>query len=280
LNVFNGEFIMIPEITVQLYSVREQASQNYEATLRAVAAMGFGNVEPAGFPGTTVEKAAKLFKELGLKAPSCHGALPVGDNKNKIIEEALTLGHRYIFTGCPTNFREDFSSVDRIKATAERYCEAAEFAAQHGLQIGYHNHDWDLVDEKGQRIYKTFLENTPSSVLWEADLYWVTKAGLNVVDFLKEIGSRGVVLHFKDGKINAQEKFSEAETVDGKIMVSKDKPFLPAGQGEVDLRGGFKAAKYAQYIAVELDSYAGDMMKAVEESYNYLTTSGMAKGKK
>lgn len=33
---------MKPEITVQLYSVREQAQKNYEATIRAIADMGFG----------------------------------------------------------------------------------------------------------------------------------------------------------------------------------------------------------------------------------------------
>jgi hypothetical protein len=90
---------MIPQITVQLYSVRDQASKDYEGTIRAIAAMGFGNVEPAGFPGSSVAKAARLFNELGLKAPSCHGALPIGDNKNAIIDDALTLGHKYIITG-------------------------------------------------------------------------------------------------------------------------------------------------------------------------------------
>ena len=65
---------MIPQITVQLYSVREQAAADYEGTIRAVASMGFGLVEPAGYPGSTPEKAAKLFKELGLKAPTCHAS--------------------------------------------------------------------------------------------------------------------------------------------------------------------------------------------------------------
>ena len=57
---------MIPQITVQLYSVREQAATDYEGTIRAIAAMGFGCVEPAGYPGSSAAKAAKLFQELGL----------------------------------------------------------------------------------------------------------------------------------------------------------------------------------------------------------------------
>ncbi len=271
---------MIPQIDVQLYSVREQAAADYEGTIRAIAAMGFGNVEPAGFPGSSVAEAAKLFQELGLKAPSCHGALPVGDAKNRIMDDALTLGHKYIITGCPPKFKANFASADAVRATAELYCEAAAFAAQHGIQVGYHNHDWDLLDVGGRPGYHLFLENTPETVLWEADLFWVTKAGLDPVSFIKEIGPRGKLLHFKDGIINAGDSFTEAETVDGKIMISNAKPFLPAGAGQVNLKGSSKAAVYAEYIAVELDSYAGDMMKAVQQSYTYLTTSGIAQGRK
>ena len=58
------------------------------------------------------------------------------------------------------------------------------------------------------------------------------------------------------------------------------KPFLPAGQGEVDLIASAQAAKDAEYIAVELDDYDGDMLKAVEQSYLYLTENKIAGSKK
>jgi sugar phosphate isomerase/epimerase len=271
---------MIPQISVQLYSVRQQASADYEGTIRAIAEMGFENVEPAGYPGSSVAEAAKLFEELGLKAPSCHTALPVGDKKNQVIDDALTMGHKYLVTGCPPNFCEDFKSVDSIKALAELYSEAAEFAAQHGLQVGYHNHDWDLADIDGQPGYRTFLAHTPDTVLWEADLFWVARAGRVPVDFVQEIGVRGKLLHFKDGIVTADGEFTEAETEDGKIMVSSSTPFLPAGAGQVDLKAAAAVAAHAEYVVVELDSYDGDMMKAVQESYTYLTTTGIAQGRK
>lgn len=271
---------MIPEITVQLYSVREQAEADYEGTIRAIAEMGFGNVEPAGFPGSSVAEAAKLFKALGIKAPSCHGSLPIGDDKNQILDDALTLGHKYIITGCPPKFREHYETADSVKAMAELYCEAADNAAPHGIQVGYHNHDWDLVTVEGTLGYRIFMENTPDTILWEADLFWVAKAGLVPSDFVKEIGVRGKLLHFKDGIINASDTFTEAETEDGKIMVSDSTPFLPAGTGQVDLVAAANVASHTEYIAVELDSYAGDMMKAVQESYTYLTGKGIARGNK
>ena len=269
---------MIPEITIQLYSVRDQAAADYEGTIRAIAAMGFGCVEPAGFPGTTPQAAAKLFRELGLKAPSCHCALPIGENKNQVIETALMLGHRYLITGCPPRFQDDFASVDTVKALAEEYSEAAAHAAEHGLQVGYHNHDWDLVAFDGVGGYQIFIENTPDTVLWEADVFWVAKAGLDPAEFIREIGARGKVLHFKDGIVRSDATFTEAESEGVKIMVSDSIPFLPAGVGQVDLIAASKAAKHAEFIAVELDSYAGDMLQAVQESYTYLTSQGIARG--
>jgi sugar phosphate isomerase/epimerase len=270
---------MTPEITVQLYSVREQASADYEGTIRTLAEIGFGCVEPAGFPGSTPEKAARLLAELGLKAPTTHCALPLGEKTQEVIETAQLLGHRYLITGCPPNFKENFASADAIKATAELYCQAADNARPYGLQIGYHNHDWDLLEVDGQPGYRLFLENTPDDVLWEADIFWVAKAGRDPVAFLQEIGARGKALHFKDGIVRAEDTFVEAETESGKVMVGGSAPFLPAGAGEIDLLAAAKAATHAEYIAVELDSYNGDMMEAVRQSYLYLTKNGIASGR-
>ncbi len=269
----------MPSISVQLYSVREQAAADYAGTLRAIADMGFEYVEPAGYPGTTPAEAARIFSDLGLKAVSCHGALPLGDQKNRVIEEAQMLGHRYLITGCPPDFKENYKNADTVKAMVDLYCEAAENASPHGLLVGYHNHDWDLAEVDGKRGYRYFLEGTPETVLWEADLFWVARAGLDPVAFVKEIGPRGICLHAKDGIVTAKGEFTEAETEDGKIMISDSKPFLPAGTGQVDLVDAFAASSHVEYAVVELDSYEGDMMKAVQESYTYLTGKGIAKGR-
>ncbi|WFB37393.1 sugar phosphate isomerase/epimerase [Kiritimatiellota bacterium B12222] len=271
---------MTPEITVQLYSVREDAAKDYETTIRAIADMGFGCVEPAGYPGSSVEAAAKLFKELGLRAPSAHIGLPIGDAKNEILDQAQLMGHQALITGCPPRFKEHYVSIDEVKKLAELYTEAAANAAEVGIQVGYHNHDWDLCEIDGVRGYKVFLENTPESVLWEADLFWVARAGLDPAAFIKEIGPRGKFLHFKDGRVKEEAVFVEKETEDGKIMVSDSIPFLPAGKGQVDLVAAAKVADQTEYVAVELDSYSGNMMQAIKESYDYLTQSGIAKGTK
>ena len=271
---------MTPQITVQLYSVRDLAKQDYAGTIRAIAEIGFGNVEPAGYPGCSAKEAAKLFNELGLKAPSAHIGLPVGDNKNAIIDEALLMGHKYLITGCPPGFQANYTSLDRVKAMSELYCEAAANLAPHGLQVGYHNHDWDLAVVEGRRAYQVFLEKTPETVIYEADVFWVARAGLDPAAFIQEIGVRGKVLHFKDGIVSTKAAFKEAETESGKIMVSETIPFRAAGTGQVDLIAAGKAVRHAEYLAVELDSFEGSMMQAIKDSYAYLTSNKIAQGTK
>jgi sugar phosphate isomerase/epimerase len=256
---------MTPQITIQLYTLRDQLTADYEGTIRSVAAMGFPNVEPAGFPGTTPSAAAKLFKELGLKAPSAHCPLPIGDDKNEIIETALELGHRYLITGVPAGHKDNYTSIDKVKAMAELYCQAADNAAAHGLQVGYHNHDWDFAELQDQQSYQIFLAHTPETVIWEADIFWVARAGIDPVGFLQEIGPRGKAIHFKDGHLTNRDI---------------NPPFLPAGEGEVDLKAAASAAQYAEYAAIEIDAYEGDMLAAVQKSYTYLTQTGIATGNK
>jgi sugar phosphate isomerase/epimerase len=270
---------MKPKISVQLYSVREDAANDYEAMIRKIAAMGFTAVEPAGFPGTTVEKAAALFKELNLIAPSQHGQLPIGDAKQQVIEDAQALGIKYIYTGCPPDYPGSFQSVDGIKRLAEKFCEAAEYADKFGIQVGNHNHTYEMLEIEGRPAYEYFLEATPENVLWEADLYWVVAGGRIPSEFIKRLGKRATCLHFKDGSFAKGDDVLELKpSANG--LVAKERQFLPAGAGDVDLLNAYKAVgPVTEYIVVELDSYAGNMMEAVQESYTYLTQNGIAEGR-
>ena len=204
----------LPQISVQLYSLRDALEADFEGTIRKLAAIGFPCVEPAGFHGCKPSEVAKLLADLNLTAPTAHCGLPIGEAKNEVIETALELGHRYLITGGPPGWQDDYTTTDQVKAIAEQYCIAADNVAAHGLQVGYHNHDWDLAEFEAQPAYHTFLAYTPESVLWEADLFWIARAGIDPAEFLQEIGSRGKVLHFKDGHITDQ---------------SIEIPFLPAG---------------------------------------------------
>ena len=56
---------------------------------------------------------------------------------------------------------------------------------------------------------------------------------------------------------------------------------LPAGQGRVDIPACLRAADpgVLQWLVVELDAYAGDMLDAIGQSYRYLVENGLGCGR-
>jgi sugar phosphate isomerase/epimerase len=236
-------------VGLQLYSVREALAEDFEGTVRKIAEMGYNTVEPAGFPGSNVDEAVKIFERFGLKRVSCHGQLPIGDNKNEVIDMARKLGVKYIFSGKGPDF---WTSVDDVKKRAEEFSEAAENLKGTGLKIGNHNHNWEMRIFDGKPAYRIFLEEVHPDVTWQIDTYWVKIGGLDPINVIKEIGDRCPVVHIKDG------------------MGEKGLPFKPLGEGVMDIPAVVNAAMDKEALIVEQDSGEGDMLENVRTSIDYL----------
>jgi sugar phosphate isomerase/epimerase len=254
---------MAAPIALQLYTLREAAQTNFEGVVRNVADIGYVGVEPAGFPGTNAEGAAKLFKSLGLQVPSIHASFPVGDAKNQAIETAQALGTKRIISGIGRGDKWD--TADKIKANCDLINEAAANVAGHGLTVGYHNHWWEfdtIVD--GRPAYEHMLEQLDSSVFFQIDTYWVRVGGKNILDVIKQIGNRAPVLHIKDGPADKPES-----------------DMVAVGSGVMDWQAIMAAsASTAEWHIVELDRCGSDMMTAVADSYQYLVGKGLSRGNK
>jgi sugar phosphate isomerase/epimerase len=254
---------MAKPIALQLYTLREAAAKDgYEAVVRRVAEIGYAGVEPAGFPGSSLEAAAKLYKDLGLQVPSIHGKFPVGDDKNQSIETAQALGTKRIIAGIGRG--DQWDTLDKIKAHCERINEAAANAAPHGISVGYHNHWWEFdTNVDGKPVYEHMLELLDPSVFFQIDTYWVTVGGKNVVDVIKQIGSRAPLLHIKDGPADKPES-----------------DMVAVGSGVMDWQAVMDASdSTAEWHIVELDRCATDMYTAVADSFKYLTGKGYSRGK-
>ena len=96
-------------IALQLYTVRDALARNFKDVVTCVAEIGYVGVETAGFPGTTPEEASDLFADLGLEVCSAHTQLPVGKQKNVVIELAQALEIKRIVSSTP---RDGFDSMD------------------------------------------------------------------------------------------------------------------------------------------------------------------------
>jgi sugar phosphate isomerase/epimerase len=252
---------MASPIALQLYSVREYAQQHgYEDAVRKVAAMGYVGVEPAGFPGSTPEAAGKLFRELGLQVPSAHVALPLGDQKNEVLDTMRAIGSTRIVTGKGPG---DFDTVDKIKATCNLFNEANAVAKENGMAFGIHNHWWEYIQVEGRFVYELMLETLEPDILLEVDTYWVNTAGVNPAEIVNLYGKRAALLHIKDGPC------------------VKSEPMTAVGDGVMDFPAIIEAGKpHTEWLIVEIDRCATDMMEAVAKSYTYLVGSGLAKGNK
>jgi len=250
---------MSASIALQLWSVREQLEKGFEPVIRQLSDIGYAGVETAGFPGTTPEKAAQLFKSLGLKVCSAHTGLPIGDDKNKVLDVAKTLGIKRIISG---KGADSFKTLDLVKNTCDIFNQSAQVARENGLSFGIHNHWWEFEILDGKPVYKYMLDYLDKSVLFEVDVYWAAVAGANPAAVVAELGSRAPLLHIKDGP------------------AVKGPPQTAVGDGKIDVPAIVKASgKNAEWLIVELDNCATDMLEAVKKSYSYLVGKGFAHGK-
>ena len=251
---------MTAPIAIQLYSVREQLQKDFTATIEKIAQMGYVGVEPAGFNNISVAEAAKLFQSLGLQVPSAHCPMPIGEDRNAALDQMAQLNCKRMVSG---KGPDDVNTIDKIKATCQIFNQASQAAQENGMTFSIHNHWWEYEKVEGQYVYQVMLENLDPNVLFEIDTYWVKTGGCDPVEIVKTMGNRAPLLHIKDGPCK------------------KDQPMTAVGQGTMDFPAIVKAAQNnAQWMIVELDSCATDMIQAVQDSYTYLTTNKLATGNK
>ena len=251
---------MTTPIALQLYSLREALIEDFAGIIEKVAAMGYVGVERAFFTETmSAAEATKIIQANGLTVAAAHAELPLGDEQKNMLDIMADAGtDTMIWHGWPQD--PDYGSVDGVKRLAARYNEANRIAQANGMRFGIHNHWWEFEpvgDSYPYRILKTEMDE---SIFYEVDTYWVQTAGLDPAAVLQELGHRAPILHIKDGP------------------AKQNQDMLAVGSGVMDISAVFAAAHNPEWAVVELDSCATDMLTAVQESYNYLTGSGFAKG--
>ena len=247
-------------VAIQLYSLREPLALDFERVVAQVAEIGYLGVETAGFPGTTAEAAGQLFDRLELAVAGAHVPLPLGPRKNEVLDTLAALDCRRAV--CPYLPPEQFASAGDIRRACETLNEARAVFAENGLQFGYHNHWWEFEPVEGRLAHDWMVEYLHPEIFFEIDTYWVQAAGANPADVLRRLGERAPLLHLKDGP------------------AVRGEPMVALGMGVMDIPAVVAAGAGAgQWLIVELDACATDMLEAVEKSYHYLIEKGLARGR-
>jgi sugar phosphate isomerase/epimerase len=244
-------------VALQLYSVREQAKEDFLGVLEKVARMGYAGVELAGFHGHEPREIRRALDDLGLRVATVGSRLATEETLGEVVDHAGLFGTNIVVSGW--RGREAWDTVEGIREAAAALQKAAELLTSHGLIQAYHNHWWELQDFDGTKGLELFLDGAPD-VCSELDVYWACRFGeVDVPAFLARWGSRCPALHVKDGPL-----------VQGE-------PHTAVGAGRMDIPAVIGAADedVLQWLIVELDDCATDMMTAVKESLDYLVANGL-----
>jgi sugar phosphate isomerase/epimerase len=181
-----------PELGVQLYSVRDDLGDALPGTLRRLAAMGFTHVEPYDILSET-ELLASSLEDAGLQARTCHSKIHELD-REAVVRAAGRLGIDTVIV--PWVQPESIATADGVLDLADRINDAARFAADHGIRIGYHNHDFEFTQHvDGAPAYELLVSQLDDDVILEVDTYWASVGGADVFELLPRLRDRVRFLH-------------------------------------------------------------------------------------
>lgn len=182
---------------VQLYTVRDLFEADAKATLEAVASIGFKDVETAGLFEHKAEDVRAIINDLGMTSRSGHIRLPaLKEGLGADMEAANILGQDRLYLGW---IPEEERTLDGYRALADLLNESGAAAQKQGIKVGYHNHEFEFIDQDGENGYDILLERTdPNLVDMELDFFWTAEAGLDPLMVFKKAPGRFSSCHIKD----------------------------------------------------------------------------------
>jgi sugar phosphate isomerase/epimerase len=264
---------------VQLYTVRTLIEKELEATLKAIADIGYKEVEVVR---STLAQVGPAARRAGLSPISIHvdtplvtgnwdawkfarGSVPADYDMAAVIRDAQAVGARYLVLPY-LMAAERAGGVAFYTQLAETLNRVGEQVTKAGLTFCYHNHGFEFEPfPDGRRPLDMLMAATkPELVKLELDVFWVSVAGADPVKVIEQYKGRVPLLHLKD-----KAKGAPTETQESKVPPTT---FTPVGSGAVDFPAVLKAAAAAgvEHYFVEQDHAQGSPIDALRTSYAYL----------
>ena len=258
----------IEKIGVQLYTVRREMKQDFEGTLAKVAAIGYHEVEFAGYFDHPPKDVRAALGRHGLAAPSAHADYQsLGEKWPKVLEAASVIGHKYIVN--PWIDDDVRKQSDGWKRAAEAFNRAGEASQKAGIQFAYHNYHFEFVPVDGKLPYDFLLAECDSNLVkMEMDLCWITVGGQDPLTYFARYPGRFPMVHVKDLKKIPQRTASDK----GAIPFDRIVPDMTdIGNGVIDWQRIFAQSGKAgiKHYFVEHDE-PKSAFDSIERSYDYL----------
>jgi len=222
------------EIGIQLYMLGPEVADDLDGALAAVAAIGYRQVELAGFLGRDAASVRKSLDHAGLTCPSVHvqgrsagGADPSLEDPGRLADALAAVGARVAVMPTPRipprlglrpapgevrgaylrRVLPQFAAED-WKANADFLNRTAATLAGRGIRVGYHNHNAEFAPIGDTTGFEILLAETdPGRITFELDAGWATAAGLDPGALLARHPGRFSMMHVKDVKASTRRNY-------------------------------------------------------------------------
>ncbi len=266
-------------IAIQLYSVRDDMEKDFEGTIKKVKELGYEGVEFAGLFGKTGVEVKAICDEIGVIPVSAH--VPYYDmleNPEAVLKDYKDMGCKYV--AVPYLTEECRPGTDGWSATVDGIRKIGEAAKKMGIQLLYHNHDFEFLKIDGEYALDILYNTIPADLLaTEVDTCWVNVGGENPAEYVLKYTGRAPVVHLKDfsgskgnGPLYKLIGIEEEETAKAENTFE----FRPVGYGKQDFPAIIAASEKAgaEWVVVEQDdaSMGKTPMECAEMSIGYLKT--------
>lgn len=237
---------------IQLYTVRGLLENDFFGTLKTLKNVGITDLEFAGYYNKPLDEISSFCSDIGLNVPSSHFQYSLFfDNPEKILEDAKTMGHRYIvLPWLPEDMRTK-AVFDNVISVLN---ELGPIVTDAGMKLCYHNHDFEFMADDGEATTfdRLLNETNPEHVFFELDLFWTVHAGYSPIELLTANPDRYLLCHVKDRK-------------------ASDGSMVSVGSGDINFGEIFKAHHF-DYHFIEHDN-PEDAMMSVQRSADYLKST-------
>lgn len=260
------------KIGIQLYSLRDDMAKDADATLEAVAKIGYSFIETYGyhegkFFGKTPKDFSKQVSDLGMKMTSSHTGFGIyqddtpnaWDAVKRNMEDTREAGSKWIVqAGYPG---EHYTQIGQVEKLADLFNRVGELAKTFGLKFAYHNHREEFRAVENQIPYQKYIELTdPSLVTFQMDVGHVANEMADYRAYLELYPGRFGNLHIRDTNV-------------------KTKVATEFGHGDVAMEDVFNLFQHAgvEDYYVEQEEYNYTPLESLKMCYDYLAKAAFVK---
>jgi len=198
---------------LQLYSIRDDMSQNPLGSLEQLAEMGYKYIEHANyvdrkFYGYSPTECRNVLKDLDLKMISGHTVMEkqhwddarkdFSDSWKFTVDDAAILGQQYVVS--PWIDESVRKSYDEFRQWMDIFNKCGELCKKNGMKFGYHNHDFEFSEKlNGEKLFDIIMNNIdPDLVVVQLDIGNLYGGGAVALAVVSQYSGRFENVHAKD----------------------------------------------------------------------------------